>query len=920
MLAGAVAATAALIGSLVLAAPAAAVPTAAPAAVDTGIVQTAAVAGFNPENIISDALFYDGNAMSSAEIQAFLDAKIGSCSNGKCLNVLNVSISSRDAWYSAVTGDLVCSSLQGGTMRTSELIYRVQVACGISAKAILVTLQKEQGLTTSSAPSDWNLQAAMGASCPDTSPCDPAYSGVGPQIVQGVRQLKIYKAGRFGKQPGVNFIGYSPNAACGGTNLNIQNYATAALYNYTPYQPNAASLAAGWGLGDGCSSYGNRNFFNYYTSWFGATQVRSSANDPIGNFESASVAPGIFRVTGWALDPDTSASIQVHAYIGSRGIPFVANGDRPDVAAAYTGKGAAHGFDITIPAASDGTVDVCLWAINVGAGENLPMGCRTLTAMSGNPVGEVDQISATGGAVTVRGWAIDPDTTASIDVHAYIDGVGVPVTAKETRDDLKAAYPAYGTAHGYTVSVPARAGQHTLCVYAINRGAGDNTTLMCRTLLVPGPPDAGNVPIGNFESATVTGTTLVVAGWALDADTTSSIPVHVYVNGVGSITTASVAREDLAAAFPLFGARHGFSLTIPLSAGTSQVCVYAINTSGSNPSLGCRTVQATTNGVEMGRAPVGNWETTSVGDGAVRVSGWAADPDTANSIAVHAYVDGAGTPFIASQPRDDVAAAFPGLGNAHGFDFSLPVAAGQHNVCLWAINAGPGSHTALGCKTVTVIGERGRAPVGNYESLQLSGTTATVTGWAIDPDTTASIRIRVTAGTLTREFTADRARADVQAAYPAYGGNHGFAASIAVPVGPSAVCVYAVDSVSGATTSFGCRSVTATSPVTEQGRAPIGNFEELTAQPGALQVSGWALDPDTTSPIEIHVYIDGVGSVETASAQRDDVAAAFPGYGDPHGFRFERAVSPGNHTVCLYAINTVGADHTSLGCKSIVTG
>jgi hypothetical protein len=85
------------------------------------------------------------------------------------------------------------------------------------------------------------------------------------------RQLKIYKAGRFGKQPGVNFIGYNPSASCGGTNLNIQNYATAALYNYTPYQPNAASLAAGWGLGDGCSSYGNRNFFNYYTSWFGST-------------------------------------------------------------------------------------------------------------------------------------------------------------------------------------------------------------------------------------------------------------------------------------------------------------------------------------------------------------------------------------------------------------------------------------------------------------------------------------------------------------------------------------------------------------------------------------------------------------------------------------------------------------------------
>lgn len=274
----------ALIGSLVVAVPASAV-SGAPGAVssasslteaatvDSGFVKAAAVVGFNPENIISDALFYDGNAMSAAEIQSFLDSKIGRCENGKCLNVLTASISSRDAWYSQATGDLVCSALQGGTMRVSELIYRVQVACGISAKVILVTLQKEQGLTTSSAPSDWNLRAAMGASCPDTEPCDPAYSGVGPQIVQGVRQLKIYKAGRFAKQPGVNFIGYNPNSGCGGTNLNIQNFATAALYNYTPYQPNAASLAAGWGLGDGCSSYGNRNFYNYYTSWFGSTQA-----------------------------------------------------------------------------------------------------------------------------------------------------------------------------------------------------------------------------------------------------------------------------------------------------------------------------------------------------------------------------------------------------------------------------------------------------------------------------------------------------------------------------------------------------------------------------------------------------------------------------------------------------------------------
>ncbi len=278
---GVIVAMVALVGSVLVASPATAAVSApqnvGAGAVDSGIVKAAAVVGFNPENIISDGLFYDGAAMTSAEIQAFLDARIGACSNGKCLNVLNAGISSRSAVVSQTTGNLICSAIQGGVMRVSELIYRVQVACGISAKVILVTLQKEQGLTTSTAPTDRNLAAAMGASCPDTAPCDPAFAGVGPQILKGAQQLKTYRAANFGKQPGVNYIGYSPTAACGGTNLNLRNYATAALYSYTPYQPNPASLAAGYGLGDGCSSYGNRNFYNYFTQWFGSTQARATA-------------------------------------------------------------------------------------------------------------------------------------------------------------------------------------------------------------------------------------------------------------------------------------------------------------------------------------------------------------------------------------------------------------------------------------------------------------------------------------------------------------------------------------------------------------------------------------------------------------------------------------------------------------------
>lgn len=245
--------------------------------------RAAAVSGsdFDPGMIISDSLFYDNSAMTAAQIQTFLDGKIGSCLTDRCLNVAVLPVTSRPASYSIDTGGLVCSAIAGGNLRVSELIYRTQVACNISAKVILVTLQKEQGLVTSRAPSDWALRAAMGMGCPDTAPCDDAFAGLATQIMSGARQLRVYKVGGFGRQPGGQYVQYHPNAGCGGTTVNVRNYATAALYNYTPYQPNAAALANLGGTGDGCSSYGNRNFWRFYNDWFGSPTgpLRSYTNE-----------------------------------------------------------------------------------------------------------------------------------------------------------------------------------------------------------------------------------------------------------------------------------------------------------------------------------------------------------------------------------------------------------------------------------------------------------------------------------------------------------------------------------------------------------------------------------------------------------------------------------------------------------------
>ena len=65
--------------------------------------------------------------------------------------------------------------------------------------------------------------------------------------------------------------GTSSSPAAAAAPVTIENTATASLYNYTPYQPNAAALAAYPGTGDACSAYGNRNFFFLFHKYFGST-------------------------------------------------------------------------------------------------------------------------------------------------------------------------------------------------------------------------------------------------------------------------------------------------------------------------------------------------------------------------------------------------------------------------------------------------------------------------------------------------------------------------------------------------------------------------------------------------------------------------------------------------------------------------
>lgn len=107
------------------------------------------------------------------------------------------------------------------------------------------------------------------------------------------------------------------------------------------------------------------------------------------------------------------------------------------------------------------------------------------------PMGVIDSIAAVDGAtVSLHGWALDSDTTASVSVRVTVDGVsGYSGIADQPRPDVGAAYPGSGDAHGMSARLTVGGGPHTVCVEALNVGPNGPgwARIGCRSFAMPGP-------------------------------------------------------------------------------------------------------------------------------------------------------------------------------------------------------------------------------------------------------------------------------------------------------------------------------------------------------------------------------------------------------------------------------------------------
>lgn len=273
------------------------------------------LSNWNPGMIIDDQVMTKKSSMSVSQIQSFLNGKVKTCdTNGQQLSEFGGPDLNSDGkvqrWeygkhnYNQTTFPCLKDYKQDG-VSAAQLIYNASQTYSINPQVLIVLLQKEQGLVTDTWPLNIQYRSATGYGCPDTAACDSKYYGLKNQLNWAATMFRAiinndpnwYTPYVLGK----NYIQYNPNASCGGTTVDIKNRSTQALYNYTPYQPNKAALSAGYGGGDSCSAHGNRNFYLYFTDWFGSTQgtpfFRIGNTDPIYILGSDN---NYYHVSSWA--------------------------------------------------------------------------------------------------------------------------------------------------------------------------------------------------------------------------------------------------------------------------------------------------------------------------------------------------------------------------------------------------------------------------------------------------------------------------------------------------------------------------------------------------------------------------------------------------------------------------------------------
>ena len=414
------------------------------------------------------------------------------------------------------------------------------------------------------------------------------------------------------------------------------------------------------------------------------------------------------------------------------------------------------------------------------------------------PTGALDLVRNAEGGAEIYGWAFDGDEpTSPVTVIVTAGDAETTFTADGERLDVGQVYAGVGDRHGYEGFIQLPEGTHEVCVTVRGLGLGGDTSLGCRTVTV-----VDGTPSGKLETAIGSVDSVNVTGWAGDPDASAALTVVVTWIGGSTEVVADLKRDDLGKDNPANGSHVGFDATIPVPAGTTQVCATVRGQGvGGDADLGCLPVTV------YAADPIGEVDAITPVAGGVEVTGWAADPSLGSEPSyVKVTVDGDQATMLASLVRPGLAERHPALGDKHGFDFVVVASAGSHKVCVIAVDDGDGKNTELKCETVTVP-ESTNDTKGAIESASRVDGGIKVYGWAwlTGPNNDTKVEISVDGGAPIALHTGGL-RADLADKWKAPS-NIGYHDVVPAAPGAKEVCAVATNSTSGERVELGCSAV-----------------------------------------------------------------------------------------------------------------
>lgn len=345
-------------------------------------------------------------------------------------------------------------------------------------------------------------------------------------------------------------------------------------------------------------------------------------------------------------------------------------------------------------------------------------------------------------------------------------------------------------------------------------------------------------PVGSLESAVANSanSTVKVTGWAVDPGTSASTSVRVTVDGVtdGGWSIAGVLRTDVNRARSTSG-NHGFSITVAPRPGKHTICVDTRLRSGAQvTSLGCFAFEAYRMATAADVAAIAttldpkktiSWKFTALPTGTLgQALPWNQQVRIASGQTIHNLRDVMihewshvlqYRAFGGSDAWWDAVQAFNALlghpadrssydGVEHGADCIAQAlgATYQGYGCLPALRV----YGALIARGVLMNKVQGSV------KIALSGSTATVTGWTVDPaaPTTSNTYVITDNGkAITTSARTTTTRTDANTATGTTG-NHGFSVKVSLAKGQHRICVAAqfVKSGKAAVTVGNCTTVT----------------------------------------------------------------------------------------------------------------